>query len=289
MTEQEYKDLMQLFASMRSQGWDPQLCDTPVPYYDNRVPCGLPCGAGDIEQGEYIMLPRSVAELEPIYTLTVRGNSMKDAGISPGDSLEVLATDRVEDGDIVVATVDGEYTVKAFVTDDEGQHWLVPRNSDYRPMLLTEDSNAHILGRVVSIRKVARRASYSALMREVHKEKARVVQESMPQAKQYSTERLREVLHEAYEGEMASSRDWIAAYRVLVDKCGAPSSYTAFAEWVNAAAPEGFPLCTPDALRKADPVYLRPLYEWTPDMAPGVRLSVLDKRAGIAKTLRNLL
>ena len=289
MTEQEYKDLMQLFASMRAQGWDPQLCDTPVPYYDGRVPCGVPLGVGDVEQDGYVQLPRSVAELEPIYTLSVRGNSMKDAGIASGDSLEVYATSVVDDGDIVVAIVDGEYTVKAFVTDDEGKHWLVPRNSDYRPMLITEESDARILGRVMSIRKMTRRVSYASLMREVHKEKARVVQESLPQRKECSSERMTQLLSEVYGGGMASSRDWIAVYRVLVDKCGAPSSYAGFAEWVNAVAPEGFPPCTPDALRKADPVYLRPLYEWTPDMAPSVRLSILDKRAGIAKTLRNLL
>ena len=151
MTEQEYSELMQLFESMREQGWDPQLCDTPVPYYDGRVPCGIPTEMGDIEQGEYLMLPRSVADLDPVFTLSVRGDSMKDAGIVSGDELRVLATPVVEDGDIVVAVVDGEYTVKSFVTDEMGQHWLVPRNKKYRPIPLTEESGALILGRVIRI------------------------------------------------------------------------------------------------------------------------------------------
>ena len=42
MTEQELQELMQLFEDMRAQGWDTQLCDTPVPYYDACVPCGVP-------------------------------------------------------------------------------------------------------------------------------------------------------------------------------------------------------------------------------------------------------
>ena len=107
MTNQEYQELMHHFEQMREQGWDPQLCDTPVPYYDGRVPCGIPSDAGDIMQGDYVMMPLEVAELEPIYTLTVRGDSMKDAGIASGDELRVLATPVADDGDIVVALVDG--------------------------------------------------------------------------------------------------------------------------------------------------------------------------------------
>ena len=92
MTNYEYDDLMLQFEQMRAQGWDPLLCDTPVPYYDGRVPCGVPTDTGDIVRGEYVMMPLEVAELEPIYTLTVRGDSMKDAGIASGDELRVLAT-----------------------------------------------------------------------------------------------------------------------------------------------------------------------------------------------------
>ena len=80
MTNYEYDDLMLQFEQMRAQGWDPLLCDTPVPYYDGRVPCGVPSHSGDIVRGEYVMMPLEVAELDPIYTLTVRCDSMKDAG-----------------------------------------------------------------------------------------------------------------------------------------------------------------------------------------------------------------
>ena len=73
MTNYEYDDLMLQFEQMRAQGWDPLLCDTPVPYYDGRVPCGVPTHSDDIVRGEYVMMPLEVAELDPIYTLTVRG------------------------------------------------------------------------------------------------------------------------------------------------------------------------------------------------------------------------
>ena len=141
------------FEQMRAQGWDPQLCDTPVPYYDGRVPCGVPSSPGDIVRGEYVMMPLEVAELEPIYTLSVRGDSMKDAGITSGDELRVLATPVADDGEIVVAMVDGEYTVKMLFTDEMGRRWLVPRNMDYEPLLITEDMEVRIMGRVLKIIK----------------------------------------------------------------------------------------------------------------------------------------
>ena len=95
--------------------------------------------------------------------------------------------------------------------------------------------------------------------------------------------------HPLLSSAMASASDWIAVYRVLCDKCGAPTSYKGFSDWVNALAPEGYPRCTADLLRKADAVYLRPVFEWTPDLAPSVRISVLDRRTAIAKRLMQAL
>lgn len=290
MTKYEYSDLMQLFEGLRSQGWNPQLCDTPIPYYDGRVPCGPLTGVGDTERGEYVMFPIEMAQVEPVYTLTVRGDSMKDAGIASGDELRVLATHTANDGDVVVALIDGEYTVKMLFTDEQGRRWLVPRNAEYNAMLLTEEMDVRIVGCVQQVIKPVRRASYATLMRTVNKAMARMAQEEMEERSQeLPAQRLTAMLSEAYGGQMASASDWIAVYRVLVDRCGTPSSYTAFAEYINGIAPEGFPRCTADLLRKADPVYMRPLYEWTPDMAPSVRISVLDRRVAIAKHLAELL
>ena len=56
MTEQELKEVFEL---MERSGMTPQLCDTPVPYYENEVPAGIPIDLGDIVKGGYIMQPRS--------------------------------------------------------------------------------------------------------------------------------------------------------------------------------------------------------------------------------------
>lgn len=292
MTDQEYRDLMQLFESMREQGWDPQLCDTPVPYYDGRVPCGIPTEMGDIEQGEYLMLPRSVADLDPVFTLSVRGDSMKDAGIVSGDELRVLATPVVEDGDIVVAVVDGEYTVKSFVTDEMGQPWLVPRNKKYRPIPLTEESGALILGRVIRIHHTPRRESCVALLNVVHEEQGRIRQEASSQReetkeKEAAAPSLGSIISEAYAGLKPTSSDWIAAYWVLTTYAGAPETFTGFAAWVNALAIEAMPLCKADLLRKADVIYLKPLYRWSECVT--VRQSTMERRLLIARRLKEKL
>ena len=66
MTEQELQELFQL---LETQGLRPQLCDTPVTYYDNAVHCGSPMGAGDIVEGEYQWLPRDIVHRDTIVII----------------------------------------------------------------------------------------------------------------------------------------------------------------------------------------------------------------------------
>lgn len=295
MTRFDYEELMLTFSEMREQGWDAQLCDTPVPYYDGRVPCGTPCGVGDDGIDGYVMLPREVAELDAVYLLSVRGQSMRDAGIASGDKLEVLATNVANDGDIVVAYVDGAYTVKVFVTDERGQRWLVPRNPDYRPILLTEELEVRIMGRVICIRHAPQRESYATLIGEVRKEQERMDGKLCEQTPEVPTpdvptpEELRAMLREVYGADMKSARDWIAVYRVLVDLCKAPEDFEGFARWSRGVMPDEFPNCTAEALRKGDTVYLRPLFDWTEERAAGLRLSKFRQRRSVAQRLRSML
>ena len=45
---------------------NPQLCDTPVPYYENEVPAGIPTDPGDIVKGDYIMLLRELLKWDAV-------------------------------------------------------------------------------------------------------------------------------------------------------------------------------------------------------------------------------
>ena len=101
MTSQELKEL---FQSLEAQGWKPLLCDTPVPYYESPVVCGEPTGVGDIVE-ETRMLPKEFLSMQPEFIVTVRGDSMKDAGIVEGDAVKVETGVSIHDGDIVLVAV----------------------------------------------------------------------------------------------------------------------------------------------------------------------------------------
>lgn len=67
------------------------------------------------------------------YLLRVRGLSMRDIGILEGDLLAVHRTDRVRDGQIVVARLEDDVTVKRFKRDGH-RVWLLPENDDFAPI-----------------------------------------------------------------------------------------------------------------------------------------------------------
>lgn len=81
------------------------------------------------------------------FALRVRGMSMKDAGILPGDLVIVKKQNEGRNGQIVVAMIGEEATVKRYQRLD-GQLWLLPENEDYEPI---DGSEAQILGRVTAV------------------------------------------------------------------------------------------------------------------------------------------
>lgn len=275
------EELKETFAQLEAQGWNPQLCDTPVPYFDAGIPCGSPREVYEATPDGYILVPRSLVGNDATVIARVTGDSMRDAGIEANDEIHVLLDAPIHDGDVVVACIDGECTVKAYYKDRDGSVWLVPRNKDYHPIHITEDMNAHIVGRVISHRKPAPRASFREMQSIINEEIAR-----MEERRTFTDEEIRDMLHEAYGGEMLMATDWIAVYRLLVDRCDAPRSHTAFARWVNALKPDGFPECTRDHVRRDGDVYCRPLYEWS-ELSP--QTDTLKRRLAIAKRLRKLL
>lgn len=84
---------------------------------------------------------------EEFFALRVRGYSMKDAGILPGDLVVVRRQPTASSGEIVVALLGEEATVKRLKLD-RGQVWLMPENEDFEPIDGTE---AQILGKVTAV------------------------------------------------------------------------------------------------------------------------------------------
>ena len=76
------------------------------------------------------------------FALRVRGDSMINAGILPGDLVVVRPQSTADDGQIVVARLEDEATVKRLSRRD-GQVWLLPENENYAPI---DGTNAELIG-----------------------------------------------------------------------------------------------------------------------------------------------
>jgi repressor LexA len=125
------------------------------------APSGLPL-VGSVAAGQpilaeeniedYVQVPEVAGGDEGEYVLRVRGESMKNAGILPGDFVVVRPQETANDGEIVVALVGEEATVKRFFRESDHVR-LQPENETMEPIRSRE---VRLLGRVVGVfRKVA--------------------------------------------------------------------------------------------------------------------------------------
>ncbi len=108
------------------------------------VAAGSPILAQERVEG-YLTLD-SVGRGGDCFALRVRGDSMLNAGILPGDYVVVRQQPEANPGEIVVALIGEEATVKRYCLRD-GKVWLTPENDDYAPI---DGADAQILGIVIA-------------------------------------------------------------------------------------------------------------------------------------------
>ena len=116
-------------------------------YADQGIRAGFPSPAQDY-MTESIDLNKDLIR-HPASTFYARavGVSMQDCGIDDGDSLIIDKSIEPADGDIVVAYIDGEFTLKRIRFDaSERCLWLMPANKAYRPIRITEDNDFVVWG-----------------------------------------------------------------------------------------------------------------------------------------------
>lgn len=94
---------------------------------------------------DYIAL--SCVKGKDLFALHVKGDSMIDAGILDGDIVVIEQTPVADNGDIVVALIDDEATVKRFYKED-GHFRLQPENDKYEPIIV---ENCAVLGKVKTL------------------------------------------------------------------------------------------------------------------------------------------
>jgi repressor LexA len=132
-------------ASPEPVGGDEDAVRLPVL---GQVAAGMPIGAGIDEASlpdAYIVLDRVLFSPKPDYLLKVKGDSMRDEGIFDGDLIGVHRTREARSGQIVVARIEDEITVKLLKLGG-GRIRLMPRNPDYAPIEVQPDQDFAIEG-----------------------------------------------------------------------------------------------------------------------------------------------
>ena len=117
----------------------------PMPIL-GRVPAGGPLLTEENVEGTLDLSEEFAGE--KVFALKVRGDSMIEDGIRERDLVVVRAQTHAEPGDIVVALVDGEATVKRLARQG-GKLWLQPANSHYEPIPVAGDTK--VLGKVIGV------------------------------------------------------------------------------------------------------------------------------------------
>jgi repressor LexA len=115
-----------------------------------------------------------------VFALRVRGSSMIDEGIHDGDFLIVQPCNTADDGQTVVAEVDGCVTVKKLYREPDGAIRLQPANPDLLPLIVRGD-NIRVRGIVVG---VMRKYGFGKREPAPPSERRRSMQRSMPPAPQ---------------------------------------------------------------------------------------------------------
>lgn len=119
----------------------PELLEVPVL---GRVAAGAPIGP-DVDVHDTLLMDRGTFSRVPDYLLRVRGDSMIEDGILDGDLVGVHRNPNANDGQIVVARLDGEVTIKRLQRGADALR-LLPRNPAYEPITVQPDQDFAIEG-----------------------------------------------------------------------------------------------------------------------------------------------
>lgn len=116
----------------------------------HRISAGFPSPAADYAEDGLDLNEFLVRNKTATYMFTVRGDSMIGAAIENGDKVVVDCSVAPAHGDIVVAVVNGEFTIKR-LHKHQGQVELHPENPAYLPITFAEGSELQVWGVVVGV------------------------------------------------------------------------------------------------------------------------------------------
>ena len=121
-----------------------------IPLYGDAVPAGFPSPADDYLDMDLNLHDYLVQHPSATFCVKAIGDSMVHAGIKSSDVMVIDRALTPKNNDIILAVVDGEFTVKRIKKNDD-ELYLIPANENYRPVKITEDMDFQVWGVVTFI------------------------------------------------------------------------------------------------------------------------------------------
>ncbi|MDB5202728.1 MAG: umuD [Ferruginibacter sp.] len=121
-----------------------------IPFVGTRVPAGFPSPALDHMEERINLNDELIKHPLATFVIECNGDSMIDAFIGHKTKLVIDRAIKPENGHIVLAIINGEFTVK-FLKKNKHQCWLVPANKKYREIEVTEEMGMQVWGVVTYI------------------------------------------------------------------------------------------------------------------------------------------
>jgi DNA polymerase V len=129
--------------------------DLPLPFVNDGIPAGFPSPASDYLDLTIDLNQELVDNPNATFYARAKGNSMQDAGIHNGDVLVVDRSLTADNGDIIVAFLNGEFTVKRLRFTGE-TCLLLPANQDFPQIRINEGDDFRVWGVVTFVIKNVR-------------------------------------------------------------------------------------------------------------------------------------
>lgn len=115
-----------------------------------RVAAGLPINSVENLEGSLIVDPSFLKKVEEAFALRVKGDSMINAGINDKDLVIVSPKEQAKNGDIIVAMLNDEATVKKFEYVNNKIR-LIPENNSYNPIDVKSSDDFRLIGKVKGV------------------------------------------------------------------------------------------------------------------------------------------
>lgn len=121
-----------------------------LPMFEVGVSAGFPSPADDYMDVEIDLNRELIRNKTATFCVRVSGTSMRDAGIQDGSILIVDRSLQPENNSIVLAVINGEFTVKR-INRHDNDLYLMPENGDFKPIRITEEMDFRVWGVVTSV------------------------------------------------------------------------------------------------------------------------------------------